>query len=236
MASFTPPAGYTRIKVVHSFLELVSTPFTGGVNALCWPRTLPGNFEEILEHLDQSAGVATLDDARLRALPVSAAGSAAVETLLNDQRLLRAQGHAPVLDCIHNYARDEATAAVPTDVYSFHTDSAPVATDTYLCTYCGPASEGLRNDEAQRLVDIPQIRAKLLKLFGGEDSESFHEYLRENCYDLHYAALPDARPFSFGVGNLWRLAVQYPKNPVPAFIHRAPATHPGRHPRLLLIS
>jgi hypothetical protein len=33
--------GYPRIQQVNSFQELVSTPFAGGVNALCWQRTLP---------------------------------------------------------------------------------------------------------------------------------------------------------------------------------------------------
>src|SRR6185295_19345262 len=104
-----------------------------------------------------------------------------------DQRLLRDHGLSPILDCIHGYPRDEDPGAVRTDVYSFHVDSATTDTDTYLCTYHGPASEGLRNDEAQRRVDIPETRAALLKLFGGEDNDDFREFLNENCYDLHYA-------------------------------------------------
>ena len=123
-----------------------------------------------------------------------------------------------------------------TDVYSFHADSAPVETDTYLCSYTEAASEGLRNEEAQRFVDIPAVRANLLKTFGGEDNDEFLEYLKENCYDLHYAPTPLAQPFSFGLGNLWRIAVDYPGSPVPPCVHRAPETVPGRPPRLLLIS
>ena len=236
MTPFTPPPGYTRIKLVKSFHELVTTPFAGGVNALCWQRTLPGQFSEVMEQLGVSEGITTLDDARLLALPVSAAGRAAIDLLLEDQRRLRDHGLAPVLDCIQGYPRDEETAALPTDVYSFHADSATVATDTYLCTYHGPASEGLCNDEAQRRVDIPAIRAGLLKRFGGEDNDAFREYLNENCYDLHYAPAPSAQPFSFGLGNLWRIAVDYPGSPVPPCIHRAPETFPGQPPRLLLIS
>ena len=125
---------------------------------------------------------------------------------------------------------------VATDVFSFHADSAPVEADTWLCTYHGLPSEGLRNDEAHRRVDIPATRAELLKLFGGDDDADFRAYLKENCYDLHYAAVPEARPFSFGLGNLWRIAVDYPGSPVPPCIHRAPATLPGQPPRLLLIS
>ena len=85
-------------------------------------------------------------------------------------------------------------------------------------------------------MDIPDTRAELLKDYGGKDDDGFRTYLNENCYDLHYAALLHARSFSFGVGHLWRIAVDYPGSPVPPCIHRAPATLPGQPPRLLLIS
>src|SRR5204863_1001747 len=117
-------------------------------------------------------------------------------------------------------------AIVATDVVSFHVDSATVEADTYLCTYHGAPSEGLRNDEAQRRVEIPETRAKLLKLYGGADDAGFLDFLNENFYDLHYAPLPQTRPFSFGVGNLWRVATEHPGCPVPPCIHRAPATVP----------
>jgi len=236
MTPFTLPPGYTRIKVVKSFHELVTTPFVSGVNALCWPRTLAGDFGEVVEQLGVSEGITTLDDARLASLPVSAAGRAAIDVLLEDQRLLRALGLSPVLDCINAYLRDENPGPVRTDVFSFHADSATAETDTWLCTYHGPASEGLRNDEAQRRVDIPETRADILQCFGGGDDDDFLEYLSEHCYDLHYAPVPQARPFSFGVGNLWRIAVDWPGSPVPPCIHRAPETLPGQPPRLLLIS
>jgi hypothetical protein len=236
MTPFIPPPGYTRIKVVNSFQELVTTSFGDGVNALCWPRTLPGDFGEVVERLGVGEGIITLDDVRLASLPVSAAGRIAIAILLEDQRLLREQDKAPVLNCIHSYPRDEASEPVPTDVFSFHADSAPVEADTWLCTYHGPASEGLRNDEAQRRVDIPATRAELLKLYGGDDDNGFREFLNDNCYDLHYAPVPSARPFPFGLGNLWRIAVDYPGSPVPPCIHRAPETIPGQSPRLLLIS
>jgi hypothetical protein len=233
---FTLPPDYARIQRVKSFQELITTPFASGVNALCWQRMLPGHFSEIVEQLGLGKGVTTLDDARLLALPMSPAGQAAIDFLLEDLRLLRAHGLAPVLDCIYGYPRDDDAGAVRTDVYSFHVDSAAVEADTYLCTYHGPASEGLRNHEAQRRVDIPETRARLLELFGGEDNDQFREYLEENCYDLHYALVSPARPFSFGLGNLWRIAVAYPGSPVPPCIHRAPESLPGQPPRLLLIS
>jgi hypothetical protein len=239
MPHFTPPAGYSRIKVVDSFHELITTPFGNGINALCWARELPGNFAEVVAHLAAAAGhdgIHTLDDVRLGALPVSAAGLPAINILLEDQRLLRERGLAPVLDCIHGYPRDDDSEPVSTDVYSFHADSAPVEADTWLCTYHGPSSEGLRNDEAQRRVEIAETRTRLLQHFAGEDDDGFREFLSENCYDLHYAPAPHAQPFSFGLGNLWRIAVDYPGSPVPPCIHRAPHTLPGDPPRLLLIS
>ncbi len=236
MTPFPLPLDYPRIKRVGSFHELATTPFADGGNALCWQRTLSGNFSEVVEHLAVSKGITTLDESRLLALPVSAEGRTAIDILLEDQRLLRALELDPVLDCINGYLRDENPGPVPTDVYSFHTDSATDEADTWLCTYHGPASEGLRNDEAQRRVDIPETRAELLKRFGGEDNDDFREYLSENCYDLHYTPIPQARPFSFGIGNLWRIAVDYPDSPVPPCIHRAPETLPGQPLRLLLIS
>ena len=146
MPSFTPPPSYARIQLVESFDELVTTPFGGSVNALCWPRTLPGDFREVVDQLGSGEGIATLDAARLHSLPVSAAGRVAIGILLEDQRLLRAHGLDPILNCIHDYPRDDDAGPVRTDVFSFHADSAPVEADTWLCTYHGAASEGLRKD------------------------------------------------------------------------------------------
>ncbi|MBP6507080.1 MAG: hypothetical protein KA257_05900 [Opitutaceae bacterium] len=236
MSAFTPPPHYPRIKAVGSFEELLATPFGDGINALCWPRTLAGDFGEIVAQLARGEGIIALDEARLNSLTLSAAGRTARDSLVADLQRLRAQSLAPELNCIHAYPRDDTAALVPTDVYSFHADSAPVPTDTWLCTYHGPASEGLRNEEAQKRVDDPAIRAALLQEYGGADDADFREYLSANSYDLHYAPLPHAQPFSFGVHHLWRIATDYPDSPVPPCIHRAPATQPGHPPRLLLIS
>ena len=235
MTPFALPPSYARVKRVHSFDELVATPFGEGVNALCWQRTLPGDFGEVARQIGAGEGVATIQDSQLRNLRVSAAGQVAIQILLEDQRRLREHDMDPVLNCIHGYPRDEHPGPIPTDVFCFHADSAPVPTDTWLCTYHGPASEGLRNEEAQRRVDIPGTRAELLQHFGGEEGDDFLRYLNENCYDLHYAALPQAQPFSLGLGNLWRIAVEYPGSPVPPCIHRAPDPFPGQPPLLLLI-
>lgn len=227
--------GWTRVRIVGSFEELVETPWSGGVNALCWQRTLAGDFAEVLAQVAAGDGLEPLDEARLVALPVGPDGRVAVAMLIADLRRLRGRGLQPVLDCIHAYPRDEDDAIVRTDVYSFHADRAPVAADTYLCTYVGAPSEGLANEEARRKVDDPATRAALRREYGGPDDDGFKDYLRENCYDLHYAATTGAQPFSFGIGNLWRIAIEYPGCPVPPCIHRAPETRPGER-RLLLIS
>lgn len=222
--------------MVRSFEELITTPFGDGVNALCWERTLPGDFGEIVQRLGATEGITSLDESILSALTLSDAGRTAADILIEDLRLLRTRGLAPVLDCIHAYPRDEDTETVRTDVYSFHADSAPVEADTWLCTYFGATSEGLRNEEAQRRVEIPATRAELLRHFGGNDDADFLEHLRECCYDLHYTPSENAQPFSFGIGNLWRIATDWPGSPVPPCIHRAPETLPGDPARLLMIS
>ena len=234
-----PPDFFPRsaeLRVVHSFQELAAAPFAAGVNAVCWPRLLPGDFGEVVDRLQTGGGITTIDEARLRSLPVSPAGRSAVRCLLEDLRLLREHGARPELNCLREYPRDDTEGPVRTDVYSFHADSAPAEAETWLCTYHGAPSEGLANDQAQRRVDVPEIRAQLLADYGGEDDAGFAEYLEENCYDLHYTPLAGAQPFSFGVGNLWRIAVAHPGSAVPPCIHRAPETGPGTPPRLLLIS
>jgi hypothetical protein len=236
MPPFKLPSNYPRIQRVNNFQELLTTRFAGDVNALCWERRLEGDFGEVVERFGPGEGIIAVDEARLLALPVSAAGRVAVASLLADLQLLRGSNLDPALNCIHGYPRDETREPIATDVFSFHVDSATVETDTWLCTYHGACSEGLRNEEARRRVDVPAIREELLRRHGGEDDEAFRAYLREQCYDLHYEPLPKAQPFSFGLGNLWRIAVEWPGSPVPPCIHRAPETSPGQPPRLLLIS
>lgn len=237
MSAFTPP-DYARVRTVRSFHALRTTPFADGVNALCWPRPLPGDFAAVVALLGDGGGepLVTLDEADLLALAAHAAARVALDHLLADLRLLRAHALDPALNCIHGYARDETPGPVATDVFSFHADRAPIAADTWLCTYHGPATEGLRNEEAQRRIDHPPTRAALLQTYGGADDAGFRAHLAEHSYDLHYAPLPGARPYDFGLGNLWRIAVESPGSPVPPCIHRAPATRPGQPPRLLLIS
>lgn len=226
----------SQVELVTSFEELLARPFHDDVNALCWPRSLPGDFAEVVALLQPAPGVTVYDEETLRRLSVTAAGRLAVDALINDLHALTVHGREPMLNGVNGYLRDERPGAVRTDVMSFHADSAPVPAETWLCTYHGPSSEGLPNAHAQRRVDVPAVRAQLLAEWGGDDDDGFRDFLRDGCFDLHYAPLPAARPWSFGVGNLWRVAVSWPGCPVLPCLHRAPDTGPGDSPRLLLIS
>ncbi len=230
------PQSSHRVRLVSTFADLIAARFEGDINAICWRRQLPGDFQEIVTQLHAEAGMTTLEDDDLRALKLSTSGAIARKVLLADQDLLRDHGLAPSLDIIIGYPRDDAASPVATDVHSFHVDSAPVATDTFLCTYVGATSEGLVNEAAVRRVEVAETRAQLLKIYGGPDDQNFSAYLSEHSFDLHYAAQPGAQPYVFGNGNLWRLAIAYPGAPVLPCIHRAPMTLPGAPARLLLIS
>jgi hypothetical protein len=47
----------SHVRVVGSFEELITTPFRDGVNALCWPRTLDGDFGEVVDNLGLGKGI-----------------------------------------------------------------------------------------------------------------------------------------------------------------------------------
>ncbi|QDV08727.1 hypothetical protein Poly30_42800 [Planctomycetes bacterium Poly30] len=223
------------LRTVDSFDALLRTPFEGACNALRWRRELKGDFDEVLAALDLTEDIQPVDEDWLRDAALSPNGRLAASVLLEDLRLLQDAGHEPELNAIGAYPMDP-DEELPTDVYSFHVDSATAPTDTFLCCYAGRTSEGLRRADAIRTVDVPELRARLLASFGGADGGSFEAFLKETHQDLHFVERPGARPFSFGHGQLWRLAVQYPGAPVEAFIHRAPRHEPGDGRRLLLIS
>ncbi len=228
-------AGQPRVRLVRSFAELRPTRFAEGVNALCWERTLPGDYAEVIAKLGPGEGIVALEEERIRGLDLSPAGKRAAEAMLADQQLLRDHDLAPSLACGYDCARGPDAGTVPTDVTSFHVDSAPVEVDTWLCTYHGACSEGLRNEDALLKVEIPEIHAALLKEYGGPDDAGFAEFLHEHSYDSHYALKPGAKPYPFGTFALWRIATRWPGSPVPPCVHRAPENHPGS-PRLMLIS
>jgi hypothetical protein len=167
------------------------------------------------------------------ALQLSEQGNRAREIILEDLQSLTNFGAAPVLNLLKCYERDADFDFISTDVYSYHVDRSPIVTDTFLCTYHGATSDIIANDEAQQKILVPEIRAQLKDLHDGPEAE-FEEFLKENYFDLHYQALPNATPINLGVGHLWRLAVDHPTQLVPPCIHRAPIEREGEY-RLLLI-
>ncbi|MBO9205522.1 MULTISPECIES: DUF1826 domain-containing protein [Niastella] len=222
-----------QIHCVTNFQDLVSIPFNGAMNAICWARNLPGDFSEIVNKIELSGNITTIEPAELCELPLSDQGQLARDILLNDLQLLTAHGASPVLNVIKYYDQDDAYPFFPTDVYSWHVDRSPIPTDTILCTYYGASSEILPNSQGKQKIHIPEIRDELKKLYHGA-AEGFDSFLSEHFFDLHYQAAPNARPISLGLGNLWRLAVDHPESKVAPCLHRAPKEKPGQN-RLLLI-
>lgn len=232
--TFSPPA-HPSIRVVGSFDELLQTPLRDGVNAVCWPRCLEGGFAEVVQHLMVPKGITHLSEDELGAMELSPAGRIALNTMRDDLRRLQEHGLDPVLDCVHGYMHPIESPHQRTDVCSWHVDSATAEADTWLCTYHGASSEGLFPEDAIPRIEVPEARAELLRLFGGRDDETFAEWLEEHFHDLHYAAREGARPYAFGIGNLWRIATRHPEVAVAPCVHRAPDPVPGQK-RLLLIS
>jgi len=222
-----------QIQSVTNFQDLVSTPFHGEMNAICWTRKLTGDFSEIANKVELNGNIATLDQDGLFELQLSEQGQLAREILLNDLKLLKDHGASPILNLIKYYDRDNTYPFFPTDVYSFHVDRSPVPTDTFLCTYYGEPSEIVTNSQAKQKVLVPEIRDELKKIYRGAD-EGFESFLTEHFFDLHYLPEPEAQPISLGLGHLWRLAVDHPESAVLPCIHRAPKEKNGQN-RLLMI-
>lgn len=221
-----------HIHYVTSFQELVSTPFRGEINAICWTRNLKGNFSEIVNKIELNENMAALTEDELFELQLSEQGQLARDMMINDLRLLKAYGTSPLLNLIKCYDRDDSYPFFPTDVYSFHVDRSPIPTDTFLCTYYGESSEILTNSQAIQKVLVPEIRNELKKIYGGTD-DGFESFLSEHFFDLHYLPKPEAQPISLGNGHLWRLAVDHPDSKVLPCLHRAPKEK-GQN-RLLMI-
>jgi hypothetical protein len=222
-----------QIQYVANFQDLICKPFSGEVNANCWKRNLVGDFSEIVKKIELHENIEVIEEELLLNLHLSEEGNLAREILLNDLKLLKDHGASPTLNVIKYYDRDAIIPFFPTDVYSFHVDRSPIPTDTFLCTYYGASSDILPNSQAEQKVLIPEIRSELQKLYQGEE-EGFESFLKEHFFDLHYQAKPDANLINLGIGNMWKLAVDYPNSNVLPCLHRAPKENPGE-PRLLLI-
>jgi len=222
-----------QIQGVANFQDLVSMSFCGEMNAICWTRTLTGDFSEIVKKVAITENMVELDKEQLLDLELTEQGQLARKIILNDLKLLKNYGAAPILNLIRYYERDDACEFFPTDVYSFHVDRSPVPTDTFLCTYYGNSSEIVPNTQAIQKVFVPEIRDELKKLYHGAE-EGFESFLRENFFDLHYQAKPAAHIINLGHGHLWRLAVDHPESKVLPCIHRAPEEKSGQT-RLMMI-
>lgn len=222
-----------QTRYVHTFPDLLSVPYHGETNAICWSRDLRGDFAEIVQKLPLTEDLVVLQPGDLLALDLTEAGHTARAVILQDMKVLEAHGASPILNLIRHYERDDAYPYFPTDVYSFHVDRAPVPGHTFLCTYHGAASDLIPNEQARQKILIPEIREKLRRLYDGPEA-GFDAFLTEYFFDLHYQAEPDAEIVNLGNGNLWRLAIDHPGNPVLPCIHRAPVERDGE-PRLMLI-
>ena len=223
----------TQIRVVSTFSELVSSNFQGDMNAICWYRNLVGDFKEIVAKLELKENVTEVSIEDLLALQLSEKGNLAREIILRDVQLLTDFGASPSLNLLKSYERDEELDFISTDVYSYHIDRSPIETDTFLCTYHGPASDILPHDQVEQKILIPEIRGKLKKLHDGPEAE-FENFLEDYFFDLHYQPKLDTKPVNLGSGHLWRLAVDHPTQQVLPCVHRAPTEKDGEY-RLLLI-
>lgn len=224
---------HEQVLIVSDFFELVNTQFEGKKNAICWHRNLEGDFEEIVSKLSLKENITEILPEDLLALKLSEKGMIARESILNDLWLLTDLGAQPSLNLLKYYERDDTFDFISTDVYSYHVDRSPIGTDTFLCTYYGAASDIIPNEQVIQKILIPEIREKLLQMCEDQD-EDFESFLKDNFFDLHYEALPNAQPVNLGNGHLWRLAVDHPKQQVVPCVHRAPIENDGEY-RLLLI-
>lgn len=221
-----------NLLFVNTFEELISTPFAGKINALSWKREIEGDYEEIVNAFEFQENIIEIDPTVLKNLTLSEAGIIARNTILNDYALLQNQGASPVLNIIKYYEEDTSFPLFPTDVYSYHVDRSPVATNTFLCTYFGSPSELIPNEQAIQKITIPEIREQLFSLFEGKATE-FETFLSDHFFDLHYQSKPDTNPIQAETGHIWRLAVDHPSSKVLPCVHRAPRENGKK--RLLLI-
>jgi hypothetical protein len=223
----------SQINTVSNFSELINLHFHGEVNAVCWHRNLTGDFKEIVTKLHLIENITEVSTEDLLALQLTEQGNLARDIILNDMQLLADCGASPSLNLLKNYERDDELDFFSTDVYSFHVDRSPIETDTFLCTYHGAVSDLVSNDQVEQKILIPEIREKLKQLHDGPEAE-FENFLEEYFFDLHYQLKPNAQPVNFGLGHLWRLAVDHPTQKVLPCVHRAPIETDGEY-RLLLI-
>ena len=95
------PDADNQFLCITNFQDLVSTPFDGAINAICWARILTGDFAEIVEKIMINEYLAVLQEEQLCELQLGEQGQLAREILLNDLKLLTAHGASPILVGVH---------------------------------------------------------------------------------------------------------------------------------------
>lgn len=221
-----------QISYVKTFCELHHFSFVKNRNAVCWERNLEGNFKEIIAKLQLKEDITEISVEDLLKLNLTTDGDLARQHLISDFKLLNEIGAAPQLNLIKSYHRDVDFHLFPTDVYSFHADSSPVPTSTFLCTYFGASSEILPNKYAMKKVNLPEILEELKTQF--KDENALQEYITEHFLDLHYQPLPGAEIINLRKFDMCKIATAAPNCDILPCIHRAPQENSGEL-RLMLI-
>ena len=73
----------SQIHYVTNFQDLISTPFHGEINAICWTRKLTGDFSEIVKKVKLNGNITVLEQEELIALQLGEKGQLAREILLH---------------------------------------------------------------------------------------------------------------------------------------------------------
>lgn len=89
-----------QIQCVTNFQDLVSTPFHGAINALCWTRQLIGDFAEIVEKVALDENITVLDEDALLELPINLG-------LGHLWRLAIDYPESKVLPCVHRAPKEK---------------------------------------------------------------------------------------------------------------------------------
>ena len=92
-----------QIQNVSSIQDLLSVPFDGEVNALCWNRELKGDFLEIVKKLQKEENIVEITVEDLSNLQLSEEGKIAREIILSDWKALTDHGASPILNIIKHY-------------------------------------------------------------------------------------------------------------------------------------
>ena len=210
-----------QVKLVSTFEELISTPYSGKINAIGLIRETDADFKEIANKIELVDTITEITLEDLNALNLSEKGILARNIIIEDFTNLLEFGAQPSLNLIKSYPEDQEFDFISTDVYSYHVDRSPVATDTFLCTYYGTVSDIIPNERAIQKINIPSVREKLIELYDGDET-NFEDFLVENYFDMHYDPLENTTPYNLGLINLWKIAVDHPNQNVLPCVHRAP--------------